>query len=147
MQHVGTTWIEGAAGASAEGVLALRPELAEHVAAFDAHARASIGERLRSLLEIRGAQLLRDPAALEAADPALIEQATRWYDHPGLSEVERAALEVCETFLLDHHSMTDEQVVRLQQLLGEQGAVAVLMNIAMIDGFTKFRRVFTEGEF
>ena len=62
-------------------------------------------------------------------------------------EVERAVLEVCETFLIDHHSMTDEQVARLQHLLGAQGAVAVLMNIGFIDGFTKFRRVFTEGEF
>ena len=144
---VGNTWIQGAPDASREGLLSLRPDLAEHVEAYDNQARASIGERLRSLLEIRGAQLLRDEVTVRSADPNLVEQATRWHDHPDVSEVERAALEVCETFLLDHHSMTDEQVVRLQRLVGEQGTVAILMNISMIDGFTKFRRVFTEGTF
>lgn len=144
---MGNTWIHGAPDASREGLLSLRSDLAEHVEAYDAQARDSIGSRLRTLLEIRGAQLLRDETTVRSADPNLVEQATRWYDHPDVSEVERAALEVCETFLLDHHSMTDEQVVRLQRLVGEQGAVAILMNIAMIDGFTKFRRVFTEGVF
>lgn len=144
---MGDTWIHGAPDASREGLLSLRPDLAEHVEAFDAQATAAIGSRLRSLLEIRGAQLLRDEATVRSGDPNLVEQATRWYDHPDLSELERTALEVCETFLLDHHSMTDEQVVRLQRLVGEQGTVAILMNISMIDGFTKFRRVFTEGPF
>lgn len=144
---VGDTWIHGAPNASRNGLLGLRPDLAEHVDAYDAQARSAIGDRLRTLLEIRGAQLLRDEVTVRSADPNLVEQATRWSNHPDISEVERAALEVCETFLMDHHSMTDEQVVRLQRLVGEQGAVAILMNIAMIDGFTKFRRVFTEGAF
>lgn len=144
---MGDSWVIGARDASVEGVLALRPDLAEHVVAFDTHARASIGDRLRALLAIRGAQLLRDADSLAAADPALVEQATNWPGHPEVSPEERLALEICETFLIDHHSMTDEQVARLHQTFGEQGAVAVLMNIAMIDGFTKFRRVFTEGAF
>lgn len=144
---MGNSWVIGAADASVEGVLALRPDLAERITAFDEHARASIGDRLRTLLGIRGAQLLRDANALAAADPDLIDQATNWPTHPAVSADERLALEICETFLMDHHSMTDEQVSRLQQFFGDQGAVAVLMNISMIDGFTKFRRVFTEGTF
>lgn len=144
MGTAGKSWVVGAGNASVEGVLALRPDLAEHVIAFDDFARASIGARLRSLLEIRGAQLLRDGQTLAVSDPELVAQATSWHNHPALSDDERLALEICETFLMDHHSMTDDQIARLQQQFGEQGAVAVLMNIGMIDGFTKFRRVFSE---
>ena len=144
---MGDSWIHGASDASTGGLLALRADLGAHVEEFEQHARASIGERLRCLMELRGAQLLRDTETLAAADPALAKQAANWHDDPTLTEAERTALEVCETFLIDHHSMTDEQIVRLQSLFGDQGAVAVLMNISMIDGFTKFRRVFTEGAF
>ena len=82
---------------------------------------------------------------ISSADPALVTVVSNWSSDPSVNEVERAALEVCEVFLMDHHSITDDQIIRLHQLLGDQGAVAVLMNIAMLDGFTKFRRVFSEG--
>jgi hypothetical protein len=142
---MGETWVQGAGDSSLESLLALRPDLAGRILAFDAHASAAIGPRLRALLEIRAAQLLRDEGYVQDADPALVEQATNWYSHPALSEVERVSLEVCETFLIDHHSITDEQIVRLQRLVGEQGTVALLMNVGMLDGFTKFRRVFSAG--
>ena len=139
---MGETWINAAADSSAESLLALRPDLAGHLEAFDSHAAASIGPRLRTLLEIRAAQLLRNEGYVASADPELVDQATNWYSHAALSDVERTSIEVCEAFLIDHHSITDDQILRLQHLLGEQGTVALLMNIAMLDGFTKFRRVF-----
>ena len=142
---MGQTWINGAADSSVESLLALRPDLAERIDAYDRNAAAAIGPRLRTLLEIRAAQLLRHEDYLRTADPELVDQATNWYSHPALTEVERVSLEVGEMFLIDHHGITDDQIVRLQRLVGDQGTVAVLMNVAMLDGFTKFRRVFSEG--
>lgn len=142
---MGTSWLETVSGTTTEELIALRPDLAALIVDLQSNAAASVGERTQQLLAVRAAQMIGDPEFLAAADPALVEQATKWPTHPGVSEFERAALDVCESFIMDAHSVTDEQVVRLQRLAGDDGAVGVLLNLAVIDGFTKFRKVFTQG--
>ena len=43
---------------------------------------------------------------------------------------------------MDAHSVSDEQIVRIQKLVGDATTIDVLMNLAVLDGFTKFRKVF-----
>ncbi len=140
-----SSWLDSAEGGTTADLAALRPDLAALIAQFDAQAATSIGDRLRSLLEARVAQLVGDAVTLEATDAAVLELARTWPTNPEINGAERAALDLCESFVMDAHSVTDDQVVRLQQLLGDDGAVAVFMNLALLDGFTKFRRVFAEG--
>ena len=64
---MGQTWINGAADSSVDSLLALRPDLAERIDAYDRNAAAAIGPRLRTLLEIRAAQLLRHEDYLRTA--------------------------------------------------------------------------------
>ena len=139
------TWIETAAGGTTEALVALRPELADLLAALEAGATASVGARLQALLAVRVAQMVGDEPFVVAADPVIVEQARQWPTHSAVTDVERAALDLCESFVMDAHSVTDEQVVRLQGLVGDQGTIDVLLNLAVLDGFTKFRRVFAEG--
>jgi hypothetical protein len=138
------TWLPSAASGSTADLTALRPELAELIERFDAEAAAGIEAHLRRLLAALVADLVRDPAGLAATSPDIAEQLASWPRHPAVSDAERAALELAESFVMDVHSITDEQVARVQSFLGNQGAVAVLMNLALLDGLTKFRRVFGE---
>lgn len=142
---MGTSWLESVRGTTTRELTALRPDLAALIAELEANAAAGVGERTQQLMAVRAAQMVGDPEFLAAADPTIVEMAVKWPTHADLSDFERAALEVCEAFIMDAHSVTDEQVVRLQRLAGDEGAIAVLLNLAVIDGFTKFRKVFTQG--
>jgi len=145
LTDVGTSWLESVSGTTTRELTALRPDLAALIAELESNAAANVGERTQQLMAIRAAQMVGDPEFLAGADATLVEQATKWPTHPEVTEFERAALDVCESFIMDAHSVTDEQVVRLQRLAGDDGAVGVLLNLAVIDGFTKFRKVFTQG--
>lgn len=136
------TWLPGVDEASLDALLAQRPDLATLIGELREHGSASIGERLQSMLAIRAAQLIGDDAVIAAADPALVRAVTDWPTDPSVSELERACLDVCESFIMDAHSVSDEQIVRIQKLVGDATTIDVLMNLAVLDGFTKFRKVF-----
>jgi len=137
------TWLASATGGSTAALTALRPQLAALVERFHAEAAAGVPARLRTLLATRVSQMVGEPDGA-ATDPEIARLARRWPTDPGVSEAERAALDLCESFVMDAHSVTDEQVQRLQAAMGDNGAVAVFMNLAILDGFAKFRRVFAE---
>jgi len=143
---VSSTWLESASAPTTAGLTALRPELGDLIARFQTDSATAIGARLHDLLAARVAQLVGDAVGIGEASAAIAEQARSWPTHPEVSDVERVALELCECFIMDVHSVTDDQVGRLAELLGNDGAVAVLMDLALLDGFTKFRRVFSEGD-
>lgn len=139
------TWIDAASAGTTDALVALRPDLAVLLAELQSGATASVGEHLQSLMAVRVAQMVGDQPFVDAADPALVDQATNWYKHADVSAAERATLDLTESFVMDVHSITDEQVQHLRELIGDQGVMDVMLNLAVLDGFTKFRRVFAEG--
>lgn len=139
------TWLPGVDEAGLDALLAQRPDLAVLIAELRDHGIASIGERLQTMLAIRAAQLIGDGDVIAAADPVLVRVVTDWPTDPSVSELERACLDVCESFIMDAHSVSDEQIVRIQKLVGDATTIDVLMNLAVLDGFTKFRKVFAQG--
>lgn len=139
------TWLPGVDEAGLDALLAQRPDLAVLITELRDHGIASIGERLQTMLAIRAAQLIGDGDVIAAADPVLVRVVTDWPTDPSVSELERACLDVCESFIMDAHSVSDEQIVRIQKLVGDATTIDVLMNLAVLDGFTKFRKVFAQG--
>ena len=142
---VGTTWLPGVDDDTVAALIAQRPDLAGLIVELRDHGAESIGQRLYDMLAIRAAQLIGDADAISSADPMLVRQVTDWPTDPVVSELERACLDVCESFIMDAHSVSDEQIVRIQRIVGDDTTIAVLMNLAVLDGFTKFRKVFSLG--
>jgi hypothetical protein len=145
MPVVGATWLASVSGSGVDDLVALRPDLAALLAEFRGESRGALGDRLCDLLTIRAAQLIGDGDVVARADPALVAQATSWPTDPAVGDLERACLDLCESFIMDAHAVTDDQVVAVQALLGDAGTIAVLMHLALVDGFTKFHRVFAGG--
>ena len=54
----------------------------------------------------------------------------------------QAVLAVTEQFLLDAHAIDDSMIGALSQHYAPADLVAIMFHLALVDGFTKFNRVF-----
>jgi alkylhydroperoxidase family enzyme len=78
---------------------------------------------MAQLLDARRALAERSPAAA-SLDEARVAALGRWRTDAAFTDAERACLGFAELFVLDHHSITDEQAAAVVAALGEPGFVA-----------------------
>jgi hypothetical protein len=123
-------------------LIGLRPDLAPYITQFETDAQQRVGPALHALLAARVAQLHGDDETLASIPDDVAGRARQW-DSDALSSAERAALAVCESFVIDAHAVSDREVAQLQAAVGDDVAVAIFLDLALLDGFTKFRRVFS----
>lgn len=133
---------------TAAGVLAARPELAEHRATMldGIWCDSGVPPVLLELARLRVAALLHDEAgwasrtsAAVAAglDEELVDALPAWPTHPRFGPTERVALAVAEQFVMDSHGVTDAQIAALRDALGDQCTVGFLIALALFDGFSR----------
>ena len=84
---------------------------------------------------------LRGQASLERAESALSEKLKNWYSSPEFTDGEKAILEITEQFVLDVHSVTDEQFEKLRKYFSTPDILAMLFHVALCDGFGKLEKV------
>ena len=96
-------------------------------------------------------ELLGDAAGAAARTPAAVvagfseQLAVRldeWWSYPSFGEQERSALAVAEQFVVDVHGVSDERFASLAKHLGDAGAVAFSMALALFDGQSRLRLAF-----
>jgi len=116
-------------------------ELQDHLHPFIAHlkgqASALAPGRTAELISTRIAQLLDVP--LEPT--ALTEAVCNWYASNEFTPAEKVVLEIAEQFVIDVHGVTDEGFARLREHYNTPDILAMLFQMALCDGFTKFNKV------
>lgn len=158
MYRPAVSWLPGIAdGPDAFArTLALRPELDAAWRAFATqfwqHERVPV--RVLELCRLRlgrlhGAELpdLCDAmrAARAARDPAWGAALDRWWESPAFDDLERACLRFAEQFALDPGGITDGEAAAVVGALGDAGTVAFVEALAILDGFSRFARLFETG--
>jgi alkylhydroperoxidase family enzyme len=128
------SWLLGD-GATRADALGLRPELAaKHLRLLDAIWAGPVSPVILELCRLRMATLLRCAPALAERSAAAtaagltedhIARLPSWPHDPAFSDAERACLEFAEKFVIDHHSITDEDTAAVVAAVGEPGAVAL----------------------
>jgi alkylhydroperoxidase family enzyme len=140
------------AGTPFERTLGLRPDLLELYREFYAQPwTAGLVDpivlelcRLR-IAAIHGAtaeatvryDIARDAGLTEEKVAAL----SHYYDSPLFSDLERRCLNYAEQFVIDVHSISDDDAATVTSVLTPQQFVAFTMALAMFDGFGRFKLV------
>jgi len=86
---------------------------------------------------MRAARAGRDPARFAALD--------RWWESDAFDPVERACLRFTEQFALDPKGISDAEAAAVVAALGDAGTVAFVESLAILDGFSRFARLFETG--
>ncbi len=142
------SWVLGGRAATLEELVDVRPGLRSD---FD---------RIRSLLwsgdavpvvvlelaRLRVAALLGCDAELNRRTPVAVaagltqervERVSRWPTDEAFDDRERACLAFAEQFVMDPKGITDDDVAALREALGEAGAVAFSVAMAVFEGTTR----------
>jgi len=148
------TWLPETAGGEnpLERVFGLRPNLFEAWRDFALifWEKRLLDPVLLELVRLRVAQMhearfplaSRRPEARAAGlDETRLAELDYWWRSPSFSETERACLRFAEQFVLDAKGMSDEQARPVVAALGEKGAVALALALAIFDGFGRFCRM------
>lgn len=133
-------------------LLAAQPAMAAGFAAMSERLwdDGAVDPWLLELVRIRICQLHGDargaaertPQAVAAGfDEHLAAALAAWPTAGGFSVAQRQALEIAELFVIDVHSVSDEQMASLADHLGPAGVVAFSVALGLFDGFTRFRLV------
>lgn len=136
-----------------ESILAHRPELLAGYRAFyeSLWTEGLVPRRILELCRLRVAAihgcrqewLIRDAEvdlssrelqALESGDPAPFD------------ETEQAALAVAERMPYQHHELTDEEVAKVKQTIGNGGCVSLLNALALFDANCRLKLTFDVRE-
>jgi alkylhydroperoxidase family enzyme len=84
----------------------------------------------------------RTPAAAGAGfDERLAEHLAAWPNHPAFGPRERAALALCEQYLLDVASVEADQVARLAEHLGHEGVVDFVNALLVVEQRQRLRLI------
>lgn len=86
---------------------------------------------------MRAARLGRDPAQAAAIE--------RWEDSDAFDATEQACLRFAEQFALDPSRISDADAAAVVAALGDAGTVAFVEALAILDGFSRFARLFETG--
>ena len=105
-------------------------------------ARQAAPGRTAAIVTIRVAQILGADDVLALHDPALRTAVCEWNTHPDISDAERAVLAVTEQFVIDVHGLDDDTFTALQQHYSTTDTMAIMVHLAVSDGFTKRQIMF-----
>ena len=139
------SWLLGRPGDRAD-ILGLRPELAAaHTTLLEAVWAGPVPAttlelcrlRMAQLLDARGAMAERSPQAA-ALKTERVAALARWATDPSFDDAERACLAFTELFVVDHHSITDEQAAAVVTALGEPGFVALTTALGVWENQHRF---------
>ena len=133
----------------------LAPVVLERVAELDATLWArSFDARLMELVRLRIAQMLgadaeltrRTPEATDAGlDEATINELSQWPVSERFDTRDRAVLGWAEQWLVDVTGITDDDAVRLQELLSERELAQMTMAVAVFEMLTRTRVALDAG--
>lgn len=129
------SWVNGAWNAS--DIASAQTHLAPFIDELRGQASSAAPGRTAHLIELQVAQLL----GLERAESVLGEVMKNWYSSSEFTEAEKAIMEITEQFVLDVHSVTDEQFEQLRKYFSTPDILAMLFHIALCDGFGKLEKV------
>ncbi|MFK7916803.1 MAG: hypothetical protein AB8G14_01900 [Ilumatobacter sp.] len=99
-----------------------------HASAWNATDAALLG-----LCRDRVAVMLGHTPTLEAMSSDLLRSLSGWTSSDAFSEVERAALDFTEQYIIDVASMSNVQAVRLREHLGDEGLVTFVNALLVIE--------------
>ena len=146
------TWLsETAARATPmERAFALAPTVYERFAEMyrQVWRAPSANPALLELVRLHVAQLLQADGELRlrhrpALDAGLTEEKVaalrQWPTSPLYDDTERAVLAFTEMFVIDCHSVTDEQSAAVDERLGNAEAATFTMALAIFEAMTRFR--------
>lgn len=152
------TWLPGVPDGPAtfERVFALRPNLHEAWRDFatrfweDEPVPTPLLELCRLRLgRLHGAELPDLCAAMRSARaarrPAQVAAIDRWWESGAFDATEQACLRFAEQFALDPKQITDPDAAAVVAVLGDAGTVAFVEALAVLDGFSRFARLFEAG--
>lgn len=105
------------------------------VALDDAYSAAweATDDSLLAICRDRVGMLLRHPATLEAMSDNDRAELSTWTSGARFSELERAALDFTEQYIIDVTALTDEQTERLRAHIGEVGMVDFVNALLVIE--------------
>jgi hypothetical protein len=129
------SWVNGAWNAS--DIASAQTHLAPFIDELRGQASSTAPGRTTHLIELQVAQLL----GLEREESVLGEAMKNWYSSSEFSDGEKAILEIAEQFVLDVHSVTDEQFEKLRKYFSTPDILAMLFHVALCDGFGKLEKV------
>ena len=129
------SWVNGAWNAS--DIANAQTHLAPFIDELRGQASSTTPGRTASLIELQVAQIL----GLEREETELSEFIRTWYSSAEFTDGEKAIMEITEQFVLDVHSVTDEQFEKLRKYFSTPDILAMLFHIALCDGFGKLEKV------
>ncbi len=144
------SWVSERASTFHE-LLGLRANLFSDYQAFVAvfSEQNLLAEELMRLCHLRVAQLHRctsqEQALLPLLPEAKVNALSQWYRAPEFSGLEKAALQLTESFCLDTHSISDDMTAAVVAEIGDEGLVALLEYLALCDGFVRFQVILQTG--
>jgi hypothetical protein len=94
---------------------------------------AAVDDDLLTLCRNRMAMLRRHEPTLGTMSADEHEALSRWPTSPEYGDLERAALDFTEQYLIDVASIDDEQVARLARHLGEPGVVDFVNALLVVE--------------
>lgn len=83
----------------------------------------------------------RTAELIKMSTRALLGLSDERVDYADLSPAERQVVDLAEQFVLDVHSVTDEQFAALREHYETPEILAMLFQMALNDGFTKMEKV------
>jgi hypothetical protein len=129
------SWIRG--GEACGDVVSLQPHLNPFITHLKGQASALSPGRTAELISTRIAQLLD----VAGGETSLGEAVRNWYSSDELTAAEKVVLDIAEQFVIDVHGVTDEGFARLRDHYDTPDILAMLFQMALCDGFTKFTKV------
>ena len=110
-------------------------ELQKHLSPYV----ASLKDKAASACPGRTAELIR------TSTRNLLGLSNERVDYAGLSPAERQVVDLAEQFVLDVHSVSDEQFAALREHYETPEILAMLFQMALNDGFNKMEKVSLDG--
>jgi alkylhydroperoxidase family enzyme len=141
------SWVTDGRPASFDDLVALHPTAGPELEAMRERlwTAPDLPPRVLELVRQRVAKLLgcdADPAERTAdagVDDVDLDALDSWHDDPRFDVTDRACLDVAEQFVIDPHGVTDAQVDAVRARLGDRGAVALFIGLAVFEGLTRAR--------